>query len=292
MSSPTINVNITPTQGNSNFASLEVVMNLVRALVNDSQAGFTGSPGEGQVITDNSAISPFTQPFLNSAIRELYRELRNVGDPALLKDNVVLTGLTPVNGPQGLGAPDPSVQVYVGYNGYYDGSVINPSIMLPSDVLYVERVWERQTGTQNAFTPMTQPQFGLESRPQTPRLVEWEWRNYNINMVGSTQTNDIRLRYWCALPQFFSSTLDFASTFVPIIDCADALAYKVAVKYATMLGSPGLADLKLESIEQMRQLKLAHVRRSQGIDYMRIPYGSYNNNGADNSGYLTGVVNQ
>jgi hypothetical protein len=291
LSSPTINVNITPGGGGGgslSFASLETVMNLVRALVNDSQSGYTGTPGEGQIITDNPQISPFTQPFLNSSIRELYRELRNVGEPALIKDNIIVSGLTPVNGPQGLASPDPSLQVYLGFNGYFDGSTINSSLLLPSDVMYVERVWERQTGTNNSFTPMSQPQFGLEPRQQTPRLQEWEWRNYNINMVGSTQTNDIRLRYYCSLPQFFSENLDFDATFVPIIDCVDALAYKTAVKYATMLGSPGLADLKIDAVEQMRQLKLAHVRRSQSIDYIRIPYGSYNSNGGDNSGYLMG----
>jgi hypothetical protein len=101
-------------------------------------------------------------------------------------------------------------------------------------------------------------------------------------MVGSTQTNDLRLRYWCALPQFFSSTLDFNTTYVPIIDCVDAVAYKTAVKYATMLGSPGLNDLKLEAVEQMRQLKLQHVRRSQSIEYFRVPYGD--SGGSDASG--------
>jgi hypothetical protein len=271
MSSPTINVT-----GNSGNTSLETIMNLVRALVNDSQAGATGTPGEGQILTDNPSISPFTQPFLNSAIRDVYRALRNVGDPALVKDNIIVSGLTPVNGPQGLGAPDPSIQVYLGFGGYFDGTQINSSLLLPNDVLYVERVWERTTGTNNNFQPMQQPQFGLPSRRQGPVLGEWEWRNYNINMVGSTETKDLRLRYWCALPQFFSSTLDFASTFVPIVDCVDAVAYATAVKYAGMLGSPGLASLKADAIEQMRQLKNAHVRRTQSIDYQRIPYGSYN----------------
>lgn len=272
MSSPTINI-----QQNSGNTSLETIMDLVRALVNDSQAGATGTPGEGQILTDNPAISPFTQPFLNSAIRDTYRALRNVGDPALVKDNVIVSGLTPVNGPQGLAAPDPSIQVYLGFGGYFDGTLINSNLLLPNDVLYMERVWERTTGSNNNFQPMEQPQFGLPSRQQGPTLCEWEWRNYNINMVGSTQTKDLRLRYWCALPQFFSSTLDFASTFVPIVDCVDAVAFATAVKYAISLGSPGLPTLKAEAVEQMRQLKNAHVRRSQSVDYQRPPYGSYNN---------------
>ena len=269
MSSPTITTDLGTCD-----TSLLTIMNLVRALINDSQAGATATPGEGQVFTDNPAISPFTQPFLNSSIRELYRELRNVGQPALIKDNIIITGLTPVNSPTyGLAAADPAVQVYLGVNGYFDGVTINPDLLLPGDMVAPERVWERETNSNNPFLPMTQPQFGLSSRFQTPALGQWEWRNEAIWMCGSTQTRDLRLRYYCALPQYFSSTLDFAATCIPIIDCADAVAYKTAVKYATMLGSPGLADLKIDAAEQMRQLKLTHVRRQQSIDFNRIVYG-------------------
>lgn len=280
MSSPTISVG--QSSGNT---SLAVIMDLVRSLVNDTQAGVTATPGEGQIITNNPAISPFTQPLLNSAIRELYRELRNVGSPTLIKDNVIVTGLTPINSPtNGLGAYDPSVQVYLGFGGYFDGVTINSNLLLPSDVIVMERVWERQTNSNDVFVPMSQPQFGLPSRFQGPRFLEWEWRNDNIWMVGSTQINDLRLRYYCSLPQFFSQTLDFNSTFVPIIDCVDAVAYKTAAKYANMLGSPGAADLKAESIEQMRMLKLSLVRRAQAVNYQRPVYGD-SGNGYSSGGY-------
>jgi hypothetical protein len=59
MGSPTIN--LPQATGDT---SLETIMNLVRSLVNDTQAGATDTPGEGQILTDNPAISPFTQPFL------------------------------------------------------------------------------------------------------------------------------------------------------------------------------------------------------------------------------------
>src|ERR1035437_1413623 len=282
MSSPTINFS----NANSGNTSLSTIMDLVRSLVNDTQAGATGTPGEGQVFTNNPSISPFTQPFLNSAIRELYRELRNVGQPTLIKDNIIVSGLTPVNGPNGLGMPDPAIQTYLGFGGYFDGLTINGNLVLPSDVLYMEKVWERQTNTNNNFVPVYQEESGLPSRAQQPTLAQWEWRNDNINFVGSTQTNDIRMRYWCALPQFFSATLDFDSTFVPILDCTDAVAYKTAVKYAVMLGSPGLADLRMEAKEQMYQMKNANVRRSQMVDYQRQPYGSYGNSDTSNSFFL------
>ena len=284
MSSPTINV-----PGNTGDTSLLTIMNLVRAYVNDSQAGATGTPGEGQVFTDNPSISPFTQPFLNSSIRELYRELRNVGQPTLLKDNVIVSGLTPLNSPtNGLGQPDPAVQVYLGFGGYFDGLNINSDLKLPSDVIYPEAVWERQTGTNDEFVPMSQTQMGLPSVFQSSRLSLWEWRNDNIWMLGSINTNDVRLRYWCTLPQFFSQTLDFASTYVPIIDCTDAVALKTSYKYAVMLGSGGLPELKALANEAMFQLKNGITRRQQSQYYMGIPYGSYNSGyNYSGAGYCT-----
>ena len=87
MSSPTIN------SPQMSFPSLETVMNLARSLVNDTQAGLTGTPMEGQILTDNPLVSPFTLQFLNSAIRQLYREMRNISDPQLIFDNIILIGL-------------------------------------------------------------------------------------------------------------------------------------------------------------------------------------------------------
>lgn len=279
MSSPTINV---PQASGS--TSLATIMDLVRSLVNDTQAGATGTPGEGQVFTNNPSISPFTQPFLNSSIRELYRELRNVGQPTLVKDNIIITGLPVINSPiNGVGQADPTVQTVLSVAGYFDGVQLWPNFVLPSDVLYMEKIWERQTGTNDSFQEMGQPEDGLSGVPQGPRLREWEWRNDNVNFHGATQQRDIRMRYYCALPQFFSQTLNFATTYVPILDCTDAVAYKTAVKYARMLGSPGLADLETEAKEQMFQLKNANTRRAQSIDYQRVPYG---HSSADlNNGY-------
>ncbi len=283
MSSPTINPNLS-SSGDTSFAT---IMALARALVNDSQAGATGTPGEGQVLTNSPSISPFTLQFMNSAIRALYRELRNIGDPALIFDNCIISNVTPINSPiTGAGNPDPALQVNISQNGYFDGTQIWPNIALPSNLMYLERVWERQSNTNNTFAQMTQSQFGLGSRPQQPTLMNWEYRNYQLWMVGSTQTNDLRLRYWGSLPTFYSPTLDFTSTYVPIIDCTDCLSYKIAVMYARMLESPGLPDLVNEAKEQTFQLKQQVVRRSQSIEYTRIPYGNYSNSDTNNSYFL------
>jgi len=268
MSSPIINVGQQTT-------SLATVMDLVRSLVNDTQAGATDTPGEGQIFTNNPQISPFTQPFLNGSIRELYRELRNVGDPVLIKDNVIFTNLPIINSPaNGLGQEDPAVQTFLAPEGYFDGVQLWPNFILPADMLYPTQLWERTTGTNDVFHKMEAPSGGLESAMQGPYLKQWEWRNNRLNFRGATQPVDIRIRYYCSLPQFFSSTMDFESTYIPVLDCTDAVAYKTAVKYARMLGSPGLADLAAEADRQMFQLKNANIRRMQHETIARIPFGN------------------
>lgn len=244
---------------------------------------------EGQIFTNNPAISPFTQSFLNSSIRELYRELRNIGDPVLLKDNVIILGLPPLNSPtNGFASPDPTVQTVLSTSGYFDGVNQQAAFLLPGDMLNPIRLWERATGTNNNFQDMSQPQDGLGPYQQGPVLREWEWRNNNLNFHGATQARDIRMRYYAQLPQFFSQTLDFDSTYVPVLDCVDAIAYKTAVKYATMLGSPGLAELKTEAAMQMFQLKNSTTRRMQSINFQRQPFG--NSSGDLNNEYWYGSL--
>jgi hypothetical protein len=276
MSSPTFNAN----QGlTGQYPSLEGIMQLVRGLVNDSLAGATGTPGEGQIFTDNPQISPFTQPFLNSAIRELYRELRNVGSPTLIKDNYIVLNVPPMQSPTlGVSQPDPTVQVFWGFNGYFDGTELWANFALPNDMLFPVRMWERASGTMDIFSPMRQPDFGLPSCMQSTSLALWEWRSDAIWSVGCIGMRDIRWRYYAAFPQYFSADLDFTTTFVPIMDSLDAIAYKTAVKYATSLGSPGLEELRLDAKDAMFQLKNEITRRAQSVNYERPPYTHYGSN--------------
>lgn len=257
----------------ASYPSLEQIMLLARSIVNDTQAGATNTPGEGNILTDNTTIAPFAQPFLNSAIRAVYRKLSNVGDPELIKDNVIIEGLTPVNGSQGLGNPDPTVQVYLTTTGYFDGSTVNPNLLLPSDCKYPQKLWERANGTNDIFSEMVQPQFGLDPRWQNTSFGDWEWRENKICFVGATQTRDVRLRYVATLPTFFSSSLDYSNTFVPIQDSLDAIAYELAAKYSQMLGSELRAEIKELAAEEMQQLRNAITRRAQTIEYQRAPFG-------------------
>ena len=272
------------------YPSLEVIMNLVRVYQNDWLAGATNTPGEGQITTDTS---PQTLPALNASIRELYRQLRNVGSPSLIRDNVLIN--LPANGATG-----PNVQTYLSQQGYFDGLTLQPSPVLPGDLLFPEFLWEQQTGSGLPFVPMFQPQAGLPSPlQQSTRLGVWEWRGGAsftpgagggdaLFFVGSIAPITIRIRYKAALTQFVSP-VNFPNTYVPIMDCEDVLAYKTAYKISSAISgmTPPVADLKANAEAALSDLKLEIIRRAQTIEYHREPYpagaGTTSNAGTTNT---------
>src|SRR5579859_1005581 len=139
--------------GNLRYPSLQSIADLFRSQINDDAAGATGTPGEGNIATNTS---PFLLSFMNSAIRDLYSDLRNVGDPALILDNYLLLNIPP------LAAADPTIQVSISYAGYFNGFTWNPVFTLPIGLQRMEAIWERPTGSNDNFCLMTQAPQGLQ----------------------------------------------------------------------------------------------------------------------------------
>lgn len=265
-----------PIPAGPNIPSLETVLNTVRALFNDSFAGATATPGEGQILTDQVPSTTTNNPYvlncLNSAIRELYRRLRLHGSPTLIQDNYVLTGLPVIDGANGAGSPDPATQTYLNYAEYFDGTSAHTSLKLPADLLMPFRLWERESTTNDTFIPMTRAVDGLDPIDQVDRLVEWEWRNDVIYFHGATIPRDIRIRYQGVFPQFFTASLNFSTTYIPIMDCEDAVAYLTAKRIAVGLAPAALQALTIEAEAQVAQLKNEQVRNMQSQNFRRPAY--------------------
>lgn len=266
--------------GSNVYPSLEDVANLVRSLVNDDGAGATDTVGEGQIVVDDSSISPALINFLNASIAEVYREMRNVGDKTLIADNYIVLNLPVLNGPYGLSAPAPETQVCLGYTGFFDGTIMHPGFTLPVNMLSPIEVWQRETGSETSFTKVPQAQAALTPGVQGPYLGQWEWRSDGLWFNGALTNCDIRLRYNLKLPLFHGQNLDYSQTFIPIQDCVSAVAYKVAAKFAMRLNSPETAAaFDARAKEEMKELRNESVRRRQGIDYNRQAYGNDNGTG-------------
>jgi hypothetical protein len=268
-------------------------MLLARSLVNDTFPGATATPGEGQILTNNASISPFTIPFINSAIRTIYRKLGNSGIPSLIQDNYILSNLPPIDGPTSSpGIADPSVQVAITFSGYFDGTTLWPLLLLPPNTLSVLKMWERTTGSGNPFGEMTMAQFGLPSRNQITYLGDWEWRGGSVvvsgnpvfgdgvYMVGAVIPVDVRLRLRVSLPAQVSGTgADFATLQIPVLDCVDAVANYIAAFYTAARGEDdpdvlGRAKIFRDAGDQYTmELANQQIRQRQAIPYERVAYG-------------------
>lgn len=254
----------------SNYPSLNDIANLARSIVNDDKAGATNTAGEGQILTNSSVT---LQNLMNSAIRETYRDIRIMGQPTLIKDNYLVEGITPVNSSLGVGVMNPAVQVSLQFGGYFDGMTMNSTYTLPSDLLMPLDMWERQSATASEFGHMRQSEGPLRPRNQVQALREWEWRTDGIWMNGSTQTRDVRIRYICTFASLASSTIDWTQTFVPIMDCQEAVADKISVRYSARLGGGSLLYAMQKAKESIFHLRQQITRDRQKINYQRPIYG-------------------
>jgi len=232
-------------------------MNRARAIVNDSYRG-----GAGRILTDTA---PFTIEYLNGALEELQDKIGNNGVITLIKDNVILSPIT------ALAAPDPAVQVFVNYQGFFNGVKMIPLPVLPADCISVKKVWERQTGSGLPFQPMTQPMEGLQSCFQGEWLGTWEYRQDAIYMTGSTTTEDLRIRYESRLP-VLSSSDSFADTEIAILASVNALANIVAYQYARARGAPAAQVMQADAEKYMRYIVRRYTRQKQSVPYYRQPY--------------------
>jgi len=252
----------------SGFPTVEDVMNLARSIVNDMFPGINNT--NGRILTDDA---PFTLPYINSAFKSLQRKLRVEGVTFPIKDNVILTNLTPI------AAPDPTIQIAVTYSGYFDGVQNHATPMLPPDLIQPLEVAEQTLGTNLPFSVMTEP-GSIHSMNQGNFLSVWEWRNYGIYMPGSLLAKNLRLRYTSGQPPLNIPSSSFASTSVNIVDSQEALAYLIAAQYALARGgaSPDVAALKAQADEVIGEMALEFVRRSQGVQYRRPAYQSSGGN--------------
>lgn len=266
-----------PVVSESMYPTIENVLNLTRVHLNDTFAGATNTPGEGRIFTDSA---PFTLPILNSAIQEYVREIETAGVPTTKRDMVItLNGaVTPINGPLGLGVPDPSIQVYIGFAGYFDGSLMHQWPQLPADLLDVRRVWERTTGTNLTFTELGEIPV-LPSRYQDYSLGNWVFEKDAIYFNGALVSKDLRIEYLSAgFAQYYSNTTppsSFPTTYIPFLDSMQALSYLCAAIFNESRNPPtASAALRANATRIIAKIKNRYVRRAQRVGgYSREAYG-------------------
>ena len=239
--------------------TVDTVLNFTRARINDSILSISGN-----LLSDSQ---PYTFTLLNGAFRHLQEDLANAGSPAFTNEAVLLAVPVVANN-------DPSTQVWMSCQYFFDGSSYYDSPVLPFDCILPLRVWERQTGTQNQFNEMPPTNDGLPDNVKTNYMSLWEWRQNAIYMPGSLISRDLRIRYASYLPDIASS----GTALVPIIRCSDALSNYVAAEFAFSRGSAdanAVAGSFLSAGQQaMKRMINRDARREQRGNHRRVGYSS------------------
>jgi hypothetical protein len=248
-----------PVVPSATYPTAEQVMNRARAIINDMQISTAG-----QILTDSA---PFTLDYLNNAIEEVQEYLAINGVTSNLIDDYILTPITPV------ATQDPSVQIFISTDGYYDGSVMHATPALPPDIIVPLKCWQRQTNSGQWFQEFMQPQDGLCSYIPGPYFSRWEWRQDRLNFNGATNTLDVRIRYEASISQVADNS-DFSNTTIRIRDGLRALAYMVATLYSDARGSAQAPLMRQNAETQMNRIVNRYTRRDQRIAYRRGSYSS------------------
>lgn len=214
----------------------------------------------GYILTD-AAIA--TLPMLNQAYIWLQDELINNGVETNVKEAV----LTPLGAAT---STDPNTLVSLNDNGYFDGTNQNAAPQLPVDLLVPLRLWERQTGSAQNFTEMNLSNDGLPNSSPQSKFRIWEWRGDTIFMRGSTQTNDVKIRYDARFPAITQNTDPLL-----VRGAYHILANLLAAQYANSRGSALAANFSAAADSQIAQMCIRNSRRNQRGSHRKKPYRSY-----------------
>lgn len=253
--------------GQENIPSIQDVFDLFRSIIND---GF--NDGAGEISTN---IAPWMKPMMNSAIRDLYADLRLSGSMAVVKDNYIVTGL-PVAALNG-----PTVQTALLFQGYFDGIQIHQPYQLPSDLMWVVKVWQRITNSGASFTPLPLAPAGLSGCYQSDAFSAYEMRGPNeMWFNGALMPIDLRIRYVATFPDFIHDNIDFEHTWIPIQDSTNALAMKMVAYYAQRLSPDQFPIAESQAQKFTKKLKDDTIRNSQNKEFSAVPFLGGNSTGS------------
>jgi len=246
----------------NSFPNLEDILNQSRAIVNDAY-----NAGGGEILQDTA---PFTLPYINSSLLEIQDKLGNNAEMSLMVDNFIVIGLEVV-------AVDPSLQTFIDVNGYHSlnstgvAVLLDGALVLPTDLLSPEFLWERPSGSNLPFVQMSSPKEGLVSALQGPALNQWEWRQNAIWFRGATTLRDIRIRYR-RLEANIAPGTDYTTIYVDFPGAANALAYLIAFRYVMSRNPDTSVLVRAEADRHLTNMLKRIVRAKQGIDYRRPAY--------------------
>ena len=256
---------VTPVPGDP-YATVGEVLQLARVIVNDA---FGPNGLDGDLLSNTQ---PYTPILLQSAWEQLQDELADAGVESLVKETII-TAVPAVT------MIDPSVTTYITWDGYFDGTVLQPIDVgipvLPFDMIQpaAKGCWERVTGSGSAFTEVIPWDGGLPEGYQSDKLRWYEWRDDKLFFKGATQVLDLKLRYLAYRPELAADGTISNDELVPIMRSKRAMAYLIGSEFARPRGAQVADNLYAMAEAEIAKLTRRTAHRKAAISYRRRAFG-------------------
>ena len=249
------------------YETVTYALNLARGRLNDTIE--TLQPVSGKLVDNTQA---FTQTVTNAAWRREQDFLANLGY-VRTKQEAIITAIPAVTN------IDPATQVYLNWDGYFDGTTLQPTPVLPQDLIQPMKAWERWSGQNAGFGIM---ECFLDGIPTWQKVLAnrfWEWREDSLYMPGSLRIMDMRLRYLAYLPNFQdnvpNSNTPWFNQPVPIMLGSDALAWWICREIASSRGDDDSAFMA-KAEDATRFIMNRDVQMKQRVNVRRQPRSGRN----------------
>lgn len=216
------------------YDTVNTVLQMARLRLNDKLV--TIQPVSGKIL-DNTQV--FSQVAVNAAWRRTQEHLGEKGYDRLVDECIIK--LFPI-----VASTDPASQCWINWSGCFDGVNFYPEPRLPQFFNHPLKIWERWSNLNAEFTdpPMQKILNGLPAQLKTTNMRFWEWRSDTLYTPGSQMLEDLRIRHISYIGDFLDvgNTPWFAQP-VPIMRCADGLAWMICAEIATARGDNALSDV-------------------------------------------------
>lgn len=148
---------------------------------------------------------------------------------------------------------------------------------LPTDLIEIQGLYERLSGSNDPFVPMTQREFLPHALDDLPveALQYWTWEGQQIRFIGATTPRDVKIDY---IKSLFPDGLTDQNTIIGLINAKSFLYYRTAALCSQFIGENKTRADDLNSFALLaidRVVGLA-VKGKQSIMTRRRPFmGAY-----------------
>lgn len=163
-------------------------------------------------------------PYLNMALKELQEEFQ--------LNNIPITN-----------EESEAIEIVAGTVEVtpYDGVGTGNAPHYPNDLVEIQKIWERASGSSDPFIPLTKKEFlpRYTDYTQLSILSVWSWQRQQIRFIGCNQDREIKLDY---IRTLFPKVQNEAAV-LGVMNCETFLFYRTAGLCTRFIGeNPTRAD--------------------------------------------------